>query len=1693
MPDYNLGRAHGRVTITADTNQATRALGEYEDATNKATKATAAQARIEQEVTRRRAEADAAAKRRKESEIEYKRVMQDTTATVEDQMRAEEERNRARGEHLQAARRATEAEKAYRAAVTGNADAVRKFTQQLDGFTDSQNRATRAVRDFRNEINETERTARILSNTITGTLGVALKGLAITGGIGIAGGALGILGAGGSQGIVAVVGGLATAIGQLSGVVALLPGVVGGAVATLGTLAVAFNGVGDALGAAMENDPKKFAESLRELAPAAAEVVTILASFTQSFKGAMQAVQQELFAPLVDQIQPLVMQWLPALMNAGKQIAGAFGQIGRSLTEWLQQPQTMAAFEAFINNLSTAIRALAPAMEPILNAFTTLSVVGSQFFPQISDTITRIATQFSNFLDRAAADGSLQRFIQGSLTAFGELFRAVGNLSQALINIGSIGMGVNGSFLTWLEDITQKFQDWTESAEGAEAITSFFETLRAAGQVLAPILRIIGGALGQVASDLTTLGVSMGPGLTTFFQGLADALGILGQSLIQSAPAFNQVLTVLGNVLVEIMQQVGPQLPTLFQNLADVASDLAPVLISVAGAVADLFSKLTPGQIEILLGLVVAFQGLSTIAPIVIAAIGGVSAVAAALGVSFGAAIAVIGGVVVAIGLLVAAVIYCATHWDQVKSALNSVWEAMKSFAGWIAEVFSGAIESIGNFFVEMWNGLRNTVSTWWNEAYDWGKNVVTRFIDGIKDMFRPLSDAWDWLVGEGIDEKNPHSPPRSGPLSGSGDPLAAGQRVSERFAQGITAGAPSVSSAYDGAIGGGSYSGTSVNPNFGGGNNGFNQAAQQIQRDLSAWLSLVRNGFNLFGKISDIAVQTMKVVASIWNGGDNPMTQPGGIFAKPSDMPAQQSIPGVPQAPPPPGEAPLPELTPEHHRQQQGEEGAPVVPQQSVPGVPQVGPGSKGTTPPSTGQPAPTSKPPVAGAPATRINQQNLSQIRANPASQATAFGGNKTTYTRQFAEQNFKNRLFDPAEAESGTSKGLPPWLTDMAAQFGLTAVTRPTGDSLHQAGFATDIYGEPENMTRMAKFIQENLASQTIQMIYRDPNTGETYGIAGGQDASADSDAPGYYAKSWEGHGDHIHWATDVAPVIPGSVQGQAPPSTQGQPPPNAEAVPAGGQQPPPTPFTPGQPLPPVKGTVSVKEGRDTTLVQQPDGSWKPVGIPAAGERGINVPLGGPPGAQAERRGGAGGPGGQGVAPPPTAPNAASPVPTLPQNPTQQQVADYIISKALSEGYSREQADWFVIQAYGESTLRPGAYGASTGDATGGASGIFQFTPGTWGDRPGSPMDPQRNIDEYFNLARERKLTPDTFTRGQQLGTQVSIGGPWHPANVGHLERAQEGAAPFIANFGGQVGVPTPTHGTEPHIPGRSPAPGIGGALGLPGIIDTNAPAPGIGGALGLPGIIDTNAPAGGLFTPTEGIGGKSPMGMFEEGMQKVSSVAGSAFEVFDNYIKSIGAAANIFDMLVRGPSSSEDVMAIIDNYQQFITTAASVAKLVGDIGGIVGMAGSGDPTGMTGAVGGGITAIAGIVQSALEATNMAIDLGQEVWHQATKYFAMFAGHMLGGENGFLGGNVRMLLNTATGDVYAYSQENPLQKTTHNLPSWFDRAYGGTRPELQQPRLANVNIFAGPGQNPRDMMNETMWLVNNSGAAASVAGVE
>jgi len=178
---------------------------------------------------------------------------------------------------------------------------------------------------------------------------------------------------------------------------------------------------------------------------------------------------------------------------------------------------------------------------------------------------------------------------------------------------------------------------------------------------------------------------------------------------------------------------------------------------------------------------------------------------------------------------------------------------------------------------------------------------------------------------------------------------------------------------------------------------------------------------------------------------------------------------------------------------------------------------------------------------------------VTANPASRAAIpLGGSTTSAVARAGLQPLytPGTSFGYGQAPPPTAK-VPASILQLADQFGLEASTYASGGSLHQAGFAFDFRPKggdmgPAGRAKMdafASFIQNNLRSQTLELIHYDPgqaaaqvnfdpSKGQYWGIAGAQDVDHPGDKyQGYFTQGdqgYSGHSDHVHWATD-APVL------------------------------------------------------------------------------------------------------------------------------------------------------------------------------------------------------------------------------------------------------------------------------------------------------------------------------------------------------------------------------------------------------------------------------------------------------------------------------------------------------------------------------------------------------------------------------------
>lgn len=103
-----------------------------------------------------------------------------------------------------------------------------------------------------------------------------------------------------------------------------------------------------------------------------------------------------------------------------------------------------------------------------------------------------------------------------------------------------------------------------------------------------------------------------------------------------------------------------------------------------------------------------------------------------------------------------------------VSTAIGTVTSFVSSIPGRIKAIFSDAISFL----------------------YQAGRNIIQGLINGVRDMFGPLSNAMFGISGI-IANFIPHSPAKEGPLSGKGDPLYSGQAIVTRLAAGMEMATP--------------------------------------------------------------------------------------------------------------------------------------------------------------------------------------------------------------------------------------------------------------------------------------------------------------------------------------------------------------------------------------------------------------------------------------------------------------------------------------------------------------------------------------------------------------------------------------------------------------------------------------------------------------------------------------------------------------------------------------------------------------------------------------------------------------------------------------------------------------------------------------------------------------------------------------
>ena len=344
------------------------------------------------------------------------------------------------------------------------------------------------------------------------------------------------------------------------------------------------------------------------------------------------------FQELTDIIMP---QLEKGFARAGTEVGKFWGQLGGDIAKRITGDGSLGRM---FDDLGDSIEVARGGTKAWANTITILGERGTALLPRLAQYFVDISTRFDRFLTKAAADGSLDRWIETGITNLKELGnvayeagRILGGLARAASEAGGTSLAMLADHLKDIGDVVQgeAFQrdlvgvlvaageamDRIADISGP-ALSSLFHTLAQTSQsVFADMGETIGTFLGTVATALGRDGFQSGiinlfdglrvavDNLSPAFSPMADALGgiltLAGEMGKAFSPALAEVLTILSDAVIilapalgGIVQDLSGPVTSLLTALADpidrIVKAAGPALGAIGDGVGALVSHLTP-------------------------------------------------------------------------------------------------------------------------------------------------------------------------------------------------------------------------------------------------------------------------------------------------------------------------------------------------------------------------------------------------------------------------------------------------------------------------------------------------------------------------------------------------------------------------------------------------------------------------------------------------------------------------------------------------------------------------------------------------------------------------------------------------------------------------------------------------------------------------------------------------------------------------------------------------------------------------------------------------------------------------------------------------------------------------------------------------------------------------------------------
>lgn len=481
------------------------------------------------------------------------------------------------------------------------------------------------------------------------------------------------------QGLIPVIAGLVPALmAVLNAIGVLAGGILGlaGAFSIAGAGAFAFGGMAiSALKMLKDGTLQATAETRRYQAS--------LDQVKSTWESIIKQNQAQIFNTLANGLNTVnvaLSRMKPFLAGVSK----GMEQASKSVLKWAENSQTASKFFNMMNTtgvktFNTLLSAAGRFGDGLVNVFTQLGPL----FLWVAQGLDSLGKKFQNWANSVAGQNAIKAFIEYTKTnlpkigqIFGNVFAGIGNLMVAFAQ-NSAGI------FDWLVKMTGKFREWSEQVGKSEGFKQFVKYVQQNGPVIMQLI-------GNIVRALVAFGTAMAPIASVILRVVTAFTGFIAK-LFETHPAVAKMVGI-GMILAGIMWALLAPIIAVGTVLSNV---FGVSLLQAIGKIARFMasSNILKGVLNILRG---AFS-------LLVSPIANIGRLLPLLGTAFSALTGPVGIVIGVILALVGVIVYLWKTNEDFRNMIINAWNG-------IVSAISGAVNSIINWFTQLWASIQQTL-----------------------------------------------------------------------------------------------------------------------------------------------------------------------------------------------------------------------------------------------------------------------------------------------------------------------------------------------------------------------------------------------------------------------------------------------------------------------------------------------------------------------------------------------------------------------------------------------------------------------------------------------------------------------------------------------------------------------------------------------------------------------------------------------------------------------------------------------------------------------------------------------------------------------------------------------------------------------------------------------------------------------